>query len=97
MEEFDVAKLYESIALNFMSLVIDLDEERNFEGMKLGDDVHLKVRTDSGEVLLDVVGEDYNELGEQLVLACLHKLSGDHLGTLHHRPMQELSDLYPPK
>ena len=95
MEEFDVSKLYESIALYFMSLVIDLDEERTFEAVKLGEDVHLKVRADSGEVLLNVVGEDYNELGDQLVLACLHKLSADHLGTLHHRPMQKLSDLRP--
>lgn len=95
MEEFDIAKLYECVALNFMSLVIDLEEEKTFEAVKLGEDVHLKVRADSGEVLLDVVGEDYNELGDQLVLACLHKLSSDHLGALHHRPMQELSDLRP--
>lgn len=95
--EFDINQLYESIALMLMSLTIDLDEEKTFEAVMLGDDVHMKVRLDSGEVPLDVVGRDYNELGDQLVLACLHKVSIDRLGALHHRPMQVVSDLHPPK
>ncbi len=94
MENFEVAKLYESIALYFMSLTVDLNEERTFMAVKLGEEVHLKVKADSGEILLTVVGEDYNELGEQLVLACLHKLSFDQLGFLHQRPMQDVSILH---
>ena len=87
--EWDESQLYENIALFFVSLTIDLNEEKTFEAVKLGGDVHLKVKDSAGEVLLKVVGRDYNELGDQLVLACLHKTSLEDLGILHLRHRQE--------
>ena len=89
--EFDISQFYESVALCFMSLTIDLYEEKTFHAVKLGEDVHFKVRNDAGEVLLQVVGRDYNDLGGQLVLSCLHKTSVDRLVALRMRPLLKVA------
>jgi len=88
MEEFDVSQVFESVAVSFLALALGDDGEKTFEAVQLGEHAHLKVRNSTGEILLKVVGKDYNELGEQLVLACLHKVTVAHLATLHLRPLQ---------
>jgi len=88
MEEFDVSQVFESVALSFLALATSDNDEKLFEAVLLGEHLHLKVRNSMGEILFKVVGKDYNELGEQLVLACLHKVSAAHLATLHLRPLQ---------
>lgn len=88
--EYDPAQLYESVALYIVALGLDDNDEKDFEAVLLDKYVHVQVRDLKGEVWLKVVGKDYNELGEQLVLACLHNISEEHLGALHVTSRQEV-------
>ena len=91
-----VSHLYESAALYLLSLALGNNEERLFSVILLGEDVHLKVLDATGTAAISVVGKDYNELGEQLVLACLHKISVEQLGVLHLTPLQKLPPILRP-
>ena len=93
---FEISELYESAALYLLALALGNNDERDFSVMLLGQDVHLKVLDATGAAAISVVGKDYNELGEQLVLACLHKISVEQLGLLHLTPLQKLPPVLRP-
>jgi hypothetical protein len=77
----------EEMALNLLAVGMDDWDEKSFEACRSGEMLHLRVKNCDGEVALKVVGRDVDELGEQLVLACLHNLSAEQLGALHARPL----------
>ncbi|HJV34287.1 hypothetical protein [Geomonas sp.] len=79
--------ILEEVALNLLAVGMDNWEEKSFEACRSGELLHLRVRNSDGEVALKVVGRDVDELGEQLVLACLHNINAEQLGALHARPL----------
>ncbi|MBJ6726676.1 hypothetical protein [Geomesophilobacter sediminis] len=79
--------LLESIALSLLSLGMDDHREKGFEMCRMGDLTHVRVTDAEGEVAFQVCGKTVDELGDQLMLACLHNLSIEHLGALHLKPL----------
>ena len=53
-----------------------------------GETIRIRVRKASGDVAMSVIGEGYDEVGAQLVLACLQKISINHLRELHLEPLR---------
>ena len=92
MNDEDVQQLMtavlEEVSLNLLAVGMDDWGEKSFEACSSGEMLHLRVRNCDGEVALKVVGRDIDELGEQLVLACLHNISAEQLGALHARPLK---------
>ena len=75
------------MAGQLMAIATDDFGEKDFEGVNMGNLLHLQVKDMKGEVCLQVVGGDSGEIAEQLVLACFHNLSIEHLGALHLHPL----------
>lgn len=88
--DFEIAKLWENVALNLLQLCMRDVGDKDFGVLLLGDDIHLKVTGLSTNTEINVVGGmEYNDLGEQLVLACLQKLSA---GDLVEQSLKELNN-----
>lgn len=83
----DMEEFFEAMAGHIMALGTDDFEEKDFCGMVVGDLMRLQVLNLKGEECLQVVGRDSTDLAEQLVLACLHNISVEHLGALHLKPL----------
>jgi hypothetical protein len=86
-EELHMEGVLESMALFLIGLAMDNYGEKALGGCSNGQNLTLKIVDDKGEVGLQVVGADSCELAEQLVLACFHNLSIEHLGALHLQPL----------
>lgn len=82
-----MAELFEAVALQLLQIGTDDFDEKDFEGCRMDDYFQLRLRDMKGEVCLEVVGEDSADIAEQLVLACFHNISIEHLGALHLRPL----------
>jgi hypothetical protein len=86
--EINVQEVFESMTTHLMTLATDEFGDKDFCGQVLGDHlVRLQVINDKVEECLEVVGADSLEVAEQLVLACFHNLSIEHLGALHLKPL----------
>jgi len=83
----DTDQFLEAMALQLVAIATDNFEEKDVVLHKQGGLAHLDFRALDGEVLLKVVGKDSKELAEQLLLACFHNLSIEHLGALHLKPL----------
>src|SRR6185369_12568835 len=79
--------LFEEVAMRLVDIGTDDFGEKEFEGCKMGDLLHLRLRNMKGEVCLQVVGADSLEIAEQLVLSCFHNISIEHLGALQLHPL----------
>lgn len=53
-----------------------------------GEKMRIRIRKATGEVVLSVAGEGYDDVGAQLVLACLQKISINQLRELHLKPLR---------
>lgn len=87
--DFSEMELWESVALSVLHLGMGAGDEKDFDIVRLGDSIQVKVSGVETGAELKVVGEDYNELGEQLVLACLHNLSAGDLAQLSLRELNK--------
>ena len=86
-EDDFMAVLFEEVAGQLLNIGTDDFGEKDFVGCKMSDLLHLRIKDMKGEVCLEVVGRDSVEIAEQLVLACFHNISIEHLGALHLRPL----------
>jgi len=82
-----MAELFEGVAGQLVNLGTDDFGEKDYECCRMGDLLHLRLMDMKGEVCLEVVGRDSAEIAEQLVLACFHNISIEHLGALHLQPL----------
>ena len=87
-EEDFMKTLLTEMTMQLLAIGTDDFGDKDFGGMVMGNLMHLEVRNLQDEVCLQVVGTNTLELAEQLVLACFHNLSIEHLGALHMRPLQ---------
>jgi hypothetical protein len=85
--DLDMNEFFEAMAGHIMALGTDDFGDKDFCGEKIGDLLRLQVLNLKGEECLQVYGTDSCELAEQLVLACFHNLSIEHLGALHLKPL----------
>lgn len=93
-EEFDITRLWESVAHNLLQLCMRDVGDKDFEVALLGHDVHLKVTGVSTNAELKIVGEEeYNDLGGQLVLACLQNLTAGDLAELSLKALNKDADV----
>lgn len=89
VDDINMEELFEAIAMHLMAIGTDDFGDKDFAGMKIGTHLmRLKVLNLKGEECLQVVGEDSYELAQQLVLACFHNISIEHLGALHLKPLE---------
>jgi hypothetical protein len=87
--ELDMNEFFEAMAGHIINLATDDFEDKDFCGEKIGDRLmRLQVLNLKGEECLQVFGADSGELAEQLVLACFHNLSIEHLGALHLKALE---------
>ncbi|QWV93186.1 hypothetical protein KP004_18770 [Geomonas oryzisoli] len=95
--KFEITKLWESIALSLLQLCMRDVGDKDFGVLLLGEDIHLKVTSLSTDTEINVVGgTEYNDLAEQLVLACLQKLSAGDLVALHLKELNNEADVLKP-
>lgn len=95
--EFEITKFWESVGMNLLQLCMRDVGDKDCEVVLLGDDIHLKVTGVSTDTKLEVVGHgDYSDLGKQLVLACLKKLSAGDLVELHLKALNDEADVLKP-
>jgi len=88
MRDIDMQELFEGMAMHLVAIGTDDFGDKDFAGFVVNKSVmHLQVLNEEGEECLQVVGENSLELAEQLVLACLHNISVEHLGALHLKPL----------
>jgi len=78
---------FQGAAMQLLNIGSDIFDDKDFGGCMLGDLLHLQVLDMKGEVCFQVVGNSAGEAAEQLVLACFHNISIEHLGALHLRPL----------
>ncbi|GFO68095.1 hypothetical protein GMLC_16740 [Geomonas limicola] len=86
-QDKNMDQFFEAMALQLVQIATDNFEEKDILLHKQGDLAHLEFRAMDGEVLLKVVGRDSKEVAAQLLLACFHNLSIEHLGAIHLRPL----------
>ena len=60
-----------------------------FESRCSGGLITFSVKDENGAVVVQVAGEDADEVGAQLALACLHRMSIDQLRALHKQPVRK--------
>jgi len=87
---YEIIQVFEAMALHLLNVGMDDFGEKLFEGIYNGNRLTLTVRDEKGEPGLKVVGGTSTELAEQLVLACLHNISIEHLGAFHLRPLNHV-------
>jgi len=93
-EEFDITRLWESVAHNLLQLCMRDVGDKDFEVALLGHEIHLKVTGVSTNTEIKIVGEEeYNDLGEQLVLACIQNLSAGDLAELSLKVLNKDADV----
>jgi len=86
--DLDMEEFFEAMAGHIIALGTDDFDDKDFGGEKIGDRLmRLQVFTLKGEQCLQVFGGNSHELAQQLVLACFHNLSIEHLGALHLKPL----------
>ena len=88
-EYFPMSAVFEGMASFLLSVGMDDFGEKDFAGLYNGSLLTLQVKDMKGELGLQVVGKDSVELAEELVLACLHNISIEHLGALHLRQLNK--------
>ena len=82
-QPYDPMKLWDSVAHNVLELGLRDGGDKDFNIVQLGDDVHIKVSGVITNAEISIVGEpEYNDLAQQLVLACLHNLTPGDLAEL---------------
>ncbi|MBU5614460.1 hypothetical protein [Geomonas azotofigens] len=92
--EFEIAKLWESVALNLLQLCMRDFGDKDFDVVFLGNDLHLKVTGLTTNTEINVVGSlEYADLGRQLALACLQKLSAGDLVELSLKELNSEADV----
>jgi len=95
-EEIMVAVL-EDMALTLLSMGmgLPLGEQcvKNFMTCNSPDMLHLRVQDGDRQTRLQVCGKSPDELGWQLVLACLQKISIDQLRAYHKQPLKRIFDV----
>jgi len=84
-----VKTVLQGMGLALLSLGTDDSQGSDLELGRGGELIHLKVRDSKGKLAFHVSGHDSEEVGRQLGLACLHKVSVEHLDALHLRPLNQ--------
>ena len=82
-----MAAFFQEAAMQLLNIGSDNFDDKDFGGCVMGDLFHLQVLDMKGEVCFQVVGKNGSEAAHQLVLACFHNISIEHLGALHQRPL----------
>ena len=90
-----MGSVMENMALHILTIGMNDCEAKGFETCRSGGLLHLRVKDSEGQVVFQVTGKDTNELGDQLVLACLQKISSDNLRAFHRRPLQRVLQQVP--
>jgi hypothetical protein len=86
--DFDMEELFHAMAVHLVTLATDEFGDKDFCGQMIGNQaIRLQVLNDKGDKCLQVVGNDSLEVAQQMVLACFHNLSIEHLGALHLKPL----------
>ncbi|WP_136524334.1 hypothetical protein [Geomonas ferrireducens] len=95
--EFEIAKLWESVAMSFLQLCMRDGGDKDIGVMLLGSDVHLKVIGLSTNTEINVVaGAEYNAMAKQLVHACFKKLSAGDIVELSLKSLNTEADVLKP-
>ncbi|WP_460595874.1 hypothetical protein [Geomonas sp. Red276] len=58
-----------------------------------GELIHLRVKDSQGQVVYQVCGQDCDDLGRQLALTAIQKMSTDQLKILHKTPLKKVLGL----
>jgi len=84
-----LASVLENIGGYLLELGMKEGGAIQFESSCSGGLLNFSVKDEKGAVIVQVAGEDADEVGAQLALACLHKISIDQLRALHKQPIRK--------
>ncbi|QWV97197.1 hypothetical protein KP005_17925 [Geomonas nitrogeniifigens] len=90
---FELESLYQAMTFALIDLVAGNEQERCVDVGTRGDAARIRVLESTGEVMMTVYGTGSSEVGEQLVLSCLKKISVQRLGELHKAPLKKAAPL----
>lgn len=86
---FEPGLLFQGMTFALIRLLAEGDADPGLDVAIRGNALRLRVRKSTGEVLMTVYGEAYDEAGDQLVLACLQRLGVERLRKLHKTPLRK--------
>jgi len=86
---FEMGLLYQTMTFALLKIVAENEDERSVNVSTRGNALRLRVVGSTGDVMMTVYGEGYDEAGEQLMLACLQRISVQRLRELHNTPLKK--------
>lgn len=93
-DDFVMEQVWDSVAHSLLHLGLRDGGDKDFGVMLLGNDVHVRVVGVETNAEIRIVGEaEYNDLGEQLVLACLHNLTPGDIAELSLKELNTDKDV----
>jgi hypothetical protein len=82
-----------NVAMTILSLGTGEEGPKAFQGRRSGNLHYLRLQDSQGQTRLQVCGENIDELGKELVLACLQKVSIDQLRAYHKQPLKQVFEV----
>jgi len=87
----------ENVGGYLLELGLQDDGAVSFASCFSGGLIHFRVIDSKGAVAMQVCGKDPDEVGAQVALACLHRISIDRLRALHKQTVRKPLELCKPK
>jgi len=78
----------ENLAWGLIHLATDDYGNKQILTREANDLMHLRVVNSNNQIVFQVSGKDFDALGCEMVLACLHKISIEKLKQLHKTPLR---------
>lgn len=86
---FELGLLYQGMTYALLDVVAENEDQRSVYVSTRGNALRLRVVGPTGDVMMTLYGEGYDEAGGQLVLACLQRISVQRLRDLHKTPLKK--------
>lgn len=90
---FELESLYQAMTFALLDVAAGNEQERLVDVGTRGGAARVRVLESTGEVMMTVYGTGYYEVGEQLVLSCLKRISVQRLSELHKTPLKKAAPL----
>ncbi|TSK04664.1 MAG: hypothetical protein FPO08_20380 [Geobacter sp.] len=90
---FELEPLYQAMTFALLDVTAGNEDERSVDVGTRGGAARIRIVGSTGDVMMTVYGKGCYEVGEQLVLSCLKKLSVQRLNELHKTPLKKAAPL----
>ncbi|WP_136515123.1 hypothetical protein [Geomonas edaphica] len=86
---FELQSLYQAMTFALLDVAAGNEHERRVDVGTRGNAARIRILQPTGDVMMTVYGTGVCEVGEQLVLSCLKRVSVQRLNELHKTPLKK--------